>query len=148
MLALLPVLLPSLPPAVISVGTKLMMTPGVLTTNGIDSTIAMKLLSEEIKTNPDLANVAVGVVLKGLGVQEPAVKLTQTFLKSENVNDQAAVDVFKQQFHALNTPQGNAVAKLPFGCVSCRRIHTKPEEVRLSASNKPLCARCGREINL
>lgn len=148
MLALLPVLLPSLPPAVISVGTKLMMTPGVLTNNGIDSTVAMNLLGEEIKTNPDLANVAVGVVLKGLGVQEPAVKLTQDFLKSGGIHDQAAIEIFKQQFQSLNTPHGSAVGKLPFGCVSCRRIHTKPEEVRLSASFKPLCARCGREINI
>lgn len=148
MLALLPVLLPSLPPAVISVGTKLMMTPGVLTDKGIDSTVAVNMLSEEIKTNPDLANVAVGVVLKGLGVQESAIKLTQEFLKKGAFHDETAIDIFKKQFHSLNTPYGNAVSKLPFGCVTCRRIHTQPEEVELSASSKPLCARCGREINI
>lgn len=36
---------------------------------------------------------------------------------------------------------------LPFACAECKRIHVS-DNFKLSPNRKPLCIRCGREINI
>lgn len=79
---------------------------------------------------------------------EPAVKLTQSFISEGNMNDDDQLKSFKYQFKELNTVKGSVISRLPYGCIECRRIHQRPEDVILTSDGQPECVRCGRTINL
>lgn len=150
LLALLPVLMPQLPPAAISIGMKLMQHPGIVGPNGsIDSDAIITALPHIAKDDPEIAKFGAKVALRGLGVQPAAADLALDYIfATEGQRDDKERDEFVKKFAQLNSPQGIIYSKLPYGCKECRRIHYTSEDVKLDANNKPLCIRCGRIINV
>lgn len=150
LLALLPVLMPQLPPAAISIGMRLMQQPGVVGPGGsIDSDAIIAALPHVVKDDPEIAKFGTKVALRGLGVQPAAADLALDYIfATDGQRDDKERDEFVKRFTQLNSPEGVVYSKLPYGCKECHRIHYTSEDVKLDADNKPLCIRCGRTINV
>lgn len=146
---LLPLVLPNLPPALIKIANDVMITPGVLTPDGVNFELVGELLPKALMQSPAAAQAAIGVVLRGVGVQPNAATLVGDFIFAGKEHDEASVKAFSSEFALLNRPPDQQkTLVLPYGCKTCRRVHYEPHEVRIGHHGKPLCIRCNRTINL
>lgn len=147
LLSLLPTLGLNVPASILSVGFKLLQTPGVINEGNIDVDVALQQLPGLVKGDEALTKAVVKVGLKGLGVAPAAADLAvQYAFISDGERTDAETEQFTNQFRFLNSPLGRV--ELPFGCVVCGRIHYSHAEVNLTQGGVPLCARCNREIPL
>lgn len=147
---LIPILLPTFPPALISVANDIMLTPGVITPDGIDFNKIGEVLPKAVMQNEDAAKTAINVVLKGVGVQPQAAQYAAEFVFSKAEHDEEAVKAFGRNFASLNKPPAlvNLKPTLPYGCKECQRIHYHEHEVRTDSRGRPICIRCNRTIHL
>lgn len=147
LLSLIPILGINIPAPVLSVGMKMLQTPGVIKDGAIDVDFALAQLPVLIKEDEAVTKSVVKIGLKGLGVAPAAADLAieYAFIK-DGKRTESETEQFTQQFRFLNSPLGRV--ELPYGCKECGRIHYTQSEVKLASSGKPLCVRCNREINL
>lgn len=147
LLTLLPILGVNVPPALMSVGLRMLQVPGVFTPSGFDIDLAIAQLPTIVKDDPTVTKAIVKLGLQGMGVAPAAAELATTYaFDSNGERTDAETEHFTQQFRFLNSPQGRI--ELPFGCKSCNRIHYSLTGLQLSSDGNPLCARCSREIPL
>lgn len=150
LLALLPILMPQFPTAIINIGMRLMQHPGVIRLDGaIDADAVVAAVPQMVKEDPELAKFGTKIALRGLGVQPAAVDLALDYVfATDGQRTDQERDEFIKNFSSLNSPAGAVYSKLPYGCKQCQRIHYTAEDVQLTADNKPICVRCGRTIIL
>lgn len=147
LLALIPILGINIPTPVMSVGMKLLQTPGVIKDGAIDVDFVLNQLPALIKEDEAVTKSLVKVGLKGLGVAPAAADLAIEYtFASDGERTEQETEQFTQQFRFLNSPIGRI--ELPFGCKECNRIHYSQSEIKLAPNGKPLCVRCNREIPL
>lgn len=147
LLSLLPMLGLNIPMPVMSVGIKLLQTPGIFKDGALDVDFALAQLPAIVKDDVAVTKSVVKIGLQGVGVAPAAADLAVSFaFDSDGERSDEETNTFTAQFRYLNSPEGRI--ELPYGCASCKRIHYSRNDVKLSASGKPICARCSREIPL
>lgn len=147
LMTLLPMLGLNIPAPLLSVGMKLMQTPGVFKDGAFNQDLALEQLPSIIKDDMTVTKALVNIGLRGIGISPAAATLAANYaFDSNGERTEAEAEAFTAQFRYLNSPQGRI--ELPFGCKVCNRIHYDSSEVNIGASGNPVCARCSREIPL
>lgn len=147
LLSLIPLLGINVPAPVMSVGMKMLQTPGVFKDGALDVDLILNQLPALIREDEQVTQAVVKIGLKGLGVSPAAADHAIKYVfGGDGDRTEEETERFSQEFKFLNSPQGRV--QLPYGCKECKRIHYTYADVVLNAAQKPICIRCQRELNL
>lgn len=146
---LLPSLLPRIPAPLMKVGLKVMMSGQAVNTDGsLDLDRVIAALVAEAKDSDEVARLLVTQGVQLLGYPKEVSDYVGAFIYDapDGERSEAEIKELSQVLHSAKlSKQGHF--QLPFACAECKRIHVS-DNFKLSPNRKPLCVRCGREINI
>lgn len=146
---LLPSLLPRIPAPLMKVGLKVVMSGKVTNADGsLDLDRVIAALVAEAKDSDEVARLLVIQGVQLLGYPADVSEYVGAFIYDAPDGERSDAEV-KELSEILRSAKLSKEGhfKLPFACVECKRIHVS-NNFKLSPNRKPLCIRCGREINI
>lgn len=146
---LLPGIMPRVPAPLMKVGLKVMMSGQLFKQDGsIDADAAIRAVIKEVKDSDEVARLLVSQGVKMLGYSDEISQYVASFIY-DAPDGERSDDEIKELSTVLKEAKMSTVNgfQLPFACIECNRIHVT-NNFKLSPSNKPICLRCGRELDI